>query len=58
MSKNESYLGDGVYIEIDNDQYHLKLSTKASHEVQTIYLDPDVAERLYQYLDKHLNKES
>ena len=41
-SETKSYLGDGVYVEIDRD-YYVKLTTEDGIEAtNTVYLEPPV----------------
>jgi len=51
------YLGDGVYVDIQNDM--LKLTTEDGlHVLNTIYLEPQVYEALVRYAEREYPRHS
>ena len=53
---NKSYLGDAVYAEWDENDYHLILTTEdGTHVTNRIYLEPEVIEKLIKYINRRKN---
>jgi len=55
MGDEKCYLGDGVYIELETETYRhmLRLTTSDGREdTNTIWLEPEVAVKLVQYIKK------
>ena len=50
-NETAEYLGDGVYVEIENEM--LKLSTERLDGESLIYLEPEVYQALRNYALKH-----
>lgn len=50
MNARATYLGDGVYVEIEHGM--LRLSTTREHREEVIYLEPPVMDSLVDYYEK------
>jgi hypothetical protein len=55
---NEQYLGDSVYAQLDGEG-RLMLTTDSHLQAEagnTIYLEPEIAEALYNYIDRMMRQ--
>lgn len=57
--KHAEYLGDGAYVQMDDDKYHVALSTDCHISAEgrrpgnVVFLDPRVVRSLLDWLDFH-----